>query len=71
MTSTTGQDRVDLSSPESVDRWTSELDVTRDQLQAAVGAVGNRATDVEMHLKGSRASTNAEKTLSENQERND
>jgi hypothetical protein len=71
MTSTTGEDRVDLSSPESVARWTRELDVTRDQLAAAVGAVGNRAADVEMHLKGSRVSTNADKTLSASQERND
>ncbi|MGO4393452.1 DUF3606 domain-containing protein [Variovorax sp. M-6] len=71
MNSTTGEDRVDLSSPESVARWTRELDVTRDQLEAAVRAVGDLAADVEMHLKGSRVSTNADKTLSGNQERND
>jgi hypothetical protein len=71
MDSTTGQDRVDLSSPESVARWVRELDVTRDQLEAAVAAVGDGAADVEMHLKGSRSSTNADKTLSEDPEAND
>ena len=68
MASTTGEDRVDLSSPESVARWIRELDVTRDQLEAAVSAVGDRAADVEMHLKGSRSSTNADKVVSGNPE---
>jgi len=64
MTSMTSEDRVDLSSTESVARWIRELDVTRDQLEAAVRAVGDRAADVELHLKGSRSSTNADQTIS-------
>ena len=67
MTSMTSEDRVDLSSPESVDRWKRELDVTGGQLEAAVRAVGHRAADVELYLKGSRSSTNADQTLSGNQ----
>jgi len=52
--------KVDLDSPENVNRWLRELDVTRDQLEAAVKAVGTSATEVEMYLKGSRSSTNAD-----------
>ncbi|RZL39927.1 MAG: DUF3606 domain-containing protein [Rubrivivax sp.] len=39
--------------------WAKKFDVTQEQLKEAVAAVGNLAADVEMHLKGSRASTNA------------
>jgi hypothetical protein len=55
------EDRIDLSSPSSVDEWSTKLDVSEDQLREAVGAVGNRASDVELHLKGSRSTTNAER----------
>lgn len=54
-------DRIDLDDPESVDRWTQELDTTQDQLRDAVRAVGPLAADVEMHLKGARSSTNADR----------
>jgi len=52
--------QVDLASPDNVNRWLRELDVTRDQLEAAVQKVGTRAADVEFYLKGSRSSTNAD-----------
>lgn len=38
-----------------------ELDCTEDQLREAVRAVGSRASDVELHLKGARSSTNADR----------
>ncbi|RZL96386.1 MAG: DUF3606 domain-containing protein [Variovorax sp.] len=54
-------DRVDISSRESLDTWARKLQVSHDQLREAVRAVGSLAADVEMHLKGSRSTTNAER----------
>lgn len=54
-------DRVDLNDPQSLARWTRELDCTEDQLREAVRAVGPQASDVELHLKGARSSTNADR----------
>lgn len=54
----TGPDRIDANSDESLARWSKKLNVTAEQLKDAVNAVGDRATDVEMHLKGTRATTN-------------
>ncbi len=54
-------DRVDLTSDASLAEWSKKLDVTEDQLKEAVTKVGDRATDVEMHLKGSRSTTNKER----------
>ncbi|MDO9404953.1 MAG: DUF3606 domain-containing protein [Polaromonas sp.] len=54
----TGPDRIDLHSDEAVKVWKERLNVTDLQLREAVQAVGDRATDVEMHLKGSRSTTN-------------
>ncbi len=53
--------RIDPDDPQSRARWTSELDCTEDQLREAVRAVGPRAADVELHLKGARSSTNADR----------
>ena len=54
-------DRIDLVSDASVAEWAKKLSVTEDQLKEAVSKVGDRATDVEMHLKGSRSTTNEER----------
>lgn len=54
-------DRIDLQDPASVARWTKELDVTLEQLREAVQAVGDEASDVEMHLKGARSTTNSDR----------
>ena len=54
-------DRIDLRSEAGLQQWTAKLDVTEAQLREAVDAVGDRATDVEMHLKGSRSTTNQER----------
>lgn len=54
-------DRIDLNSDASLAEWAKKLDVTEAQLKEAVAAVGERATDVEMHLKGSRSTTNTER----------
>jgi len=51
-------ERIEIDEPRSVARWTKELSVTEAQLRDAVGKVGDIASDVEFHLKGSRSSTN-------------
>jgi len=51
---------IDLNSDASIAEWAGKLDVSEAQLREAVAAVGDRATDVEMHLKGSRSTTNNE-----------
>lgn len=57
----TAPDRIDLVSDASLTEWARKLAVTEDQLKEAVSKVGDRATDVEMHLKGSRSTTNKER----------
>ena len=54
-------DRIDLTSDASMAEWAAKLDVSEAQLKEAVSKVGDRATDVEMHLKGSRSSTNEQR----------
>ena len=54
--------RIDMDREDARREWSRKLDVTEEQLQEAVRAVGSRASDVEDHLKGSRATTNSERT---------
>ncbi|WP_219214930.1 DUF3606 domain-containing protein [Variovorax boronicumulans] len=54
-------DRIDTQSAASLAEWAKKLDVTDTQLKEAVSKVGDRATDVELHLKGSRSTTNTER----------
>lgn len=54
-------DVIDLSSESAVAAWAEKLDVTTTQIKTAVDAVGNQAADVEMHLKGTRATTNVDR----------
>ncbi len=51
---------VDLKDTVESAAWARRLDVSHEQLVEAVAAVGNRAADVELHLKGSRSTTNAD-----------
>lgn len=43
--------------------WAKKLDATPRQIQDAVKAVGDRAADVEMYLKGTHAITNADQEV--------
>ncbi|MFL9670981.1 DUF3606 domain-containing protein [Variovorax sp. AB1(2024)] len=52
--------RIDKSDAAQVARWTREFDVTDEQLAQAIAKVGDKAADVELYLKGSRSSTNAD-----------
>ena len=49
-----GQDRtrIDVSQDYELRDWAEKFGVSEEQVKAAVGAVGDRATDVEKHLKG-------------------
>lgn len=53
--------RIDVEDAQSLTRWTRELDATEEQLRDAVAQVGNKAADIEMHLKGARSSTNVDR----------
>ncbi|KQW51977.1 MULTISPECIES: DUF3606 domain-containing protein [unclassified Roseateles] len=54
------RDQIDVQLDDDLHYWAKKFDVTPDQIKEAVDAVGSRASEVEMHLKGSRASTNAD-----------
>lgn len=63
MTPTPGvqPDRIDVKDGAACAAWAKKLDVSEDQLREAVAAVGDKAADVEMHLKGARSTTNADR----------
>lgn len=54
-------ERIDVKSDQGLQGWAKKFDVTPSQIRDAVQAVGNQAADVEMHLKGSHATTNADR----------
>lgn len=54
-------DRIDLDDEQAVAAWARRLDATPQELREAVQAVGAKAADVEMHLKGSRSTTNSDR----------
>ncbi len=63
-TSPTGA--INVGDEQEVQTWARKLNVTEMQIRDAVKAVGARPTDVEEHLKGSRATTDAEQTRAAN-----
>jgi hypothetical protein len=42
--------------------WARKLDASPQQIKEAVDAVGPKADDVELHLKGTRSTTNSERS---------
>ncbi len=54
-------DRIDLSDEHATAQWADKLDTTPEQLREAVHAVGDKVADVEMHLKGSRSTSNSDR----------
>lgn len=50
-------DRIDRSNPQQLAVWALKLNTTPLQLQYAIDAVGNKASDVEMRLKRARSTT--------------
>ena len=47
--------------PEQIRQWAEEFDATPEQIEEAIAAVGTRQADIEMHLKGSRSSSNSDR----------
>lgn len=54
-------DRINLNDKPGTEQWMKKLDVTNDQLREAIAAVGDKAANVELHLKGARSTTNADR----------
>ena len=54
-------DRINVNDAAECADWAKKLDTTVSQLHDAVAAVGDKAADVEMHLKGSHSTTNADR----------
>ena len=54
-------DRIAQDDEQALERWAKKLDATPEQLREAIEAVGDKAADVEMHLKGARSTTNSDR----------
>jgi hypothetical protein len=46
------RDRIDMNDPDEVRNWTQSLGVSREELQRAVQAAGDRADKVREYLRG-------------------
>jgi hypothetical protein len=59
MAATTG----DRSAPseDEIRRLAEEFDASPEQIREAIAAVGPRPADIEMHLKGSRSTSNSDR----------
>jgi hypothetical protein len=55
------EERIDADDDAAIDDWARKFDVSAEQVKEALAAVGDLAADVEMHLKGSRSTTNSER----------
>ena len=52
--------RIDVDQAQALHEWARKFDATPEQIRDAVQAVGDLAADVEMYLKGTHATTNAD-----------
>jgi len=61
-----GQDRkrIDVHQDYELRDWAKKFGATPEQIKQAVQAVGTRADDVEMHLKGGRGAAGSERASS-------
>lgn len=55
-----GRPRIEVGSEADLAHWARKLNATPEQIKEAVAAVGELADEVEMHLKGTRSSSNAD-----------
>lgn len=55
------QERININEEAALRDWSKKFDATPEQLKEAVAAVGDLASDVELHLKGTRSSSNSER----------
>ena len=56
-------DRTPSAEPsqDQIRQWADEFDATPEQIEEAIAAVGPQQADIEMHLKGSRSTTNSDR----------
>jgi hypothetical protein len=54
-------ERININNLANCAQWAKKLNVSDEQLREAVQAVGDKAADVELHLKGARSTTNADR----------
>jgi hypothetical protein len=54
-------ERIELQDPFAAQVWAKKFNVSPEQLREAIEAVGDQAPNVEMHLKGSRSTTNSDR----------
>ena len=59
MVATTGG--ADAPSEKEIERLADEFEASPEQIRAAIAAVGPRQADIEMHLKGSRSTSNSDR----------
>ena len=52
--------RIDVDQAQALHDWARKFDSTPEQIRDAVQAVGDLAADVEMYLKGTHATSNAD-----------
>ena len=48
-------------SEQEIERLADEFDASPEQIREAIAAVGPRPADIEMHLKGSRSTSNSDR----------
>jgi len=60
-TENTPAERIEFQDSFAAQVWAKKFNVSTGQLREAIEAVGDQAPKVEMHLKGSRSTTNAER----------
>lgn len=60
-TGRTADGRGGAASDEQISAWAIEFAVTETQVREAIEAVGTNASDIELHLKGSRSSSNSDR----------
>lgn len=53
-------EHIDENDKSQIEHWAKKLDAAPHQIEASIQRVGNLAADVEMDLKGSHATTNAD-----------
>ncbi len=59
MVATTGG--AGAPSEQEIERLAIEFDASPEQIREAIAAVGPRPADIEMHLKGSRSTSNSDR----------
>ncbi len=54
-------ERIDVNNDQALESWAKKFNATAQQIRDAVAEVGDHPENVELHLKGSRASSNSER----------